>query len=101
MDSIEQIKQKLIPIFSKEPIEKAILFGSCARGTATSMSDLDIVIDSNGRLIGLDFFRILDEIVQALNTDVDLFEAAEIVAGSPMESSIANEGITLYERKVA
>jgi predicted nucleotidyltransferase len=101
MDSVEQIKQILIPIFTKEPIQRAVLFGSYARGTHSNLSDVDIVIDSNGHLIGLDFFRVLDEIVQALRTDVDLFEAAEIVAGSPMETTILNEGITLYERKVA
>lgn len=101
MDSVEQIRQILIPIFTKEPIQRAILFGSYARGTHTDVSDVDIVIDSHGHLIGLDFFRVLDEIIQALRTDVDLFEAAEIVAGSPMEASILSEGITLYERKVA
>jgi uncharacterized protein len=101
MDSVEQIRQILIPIFTKEPIKRAVLFGSYARGTYTDLSDVDIVIDSNGHLIGLDFFRVLDEIAQALRTDVDLFEAAEIVAGSPMETTILNEGITLYERKVA
>ena len=101
MDSVEQIRQILIPIFTKEPIQRAILFGSYAKGTHTDVSDVDIVIDSRGHLIGLDFFRVLDEIIQALRTDVDLFEAAEIVAGSPMETSILSEGITLYERKIA
>jgi hypothetical protein len=43
----------------------------------------------------------MDEIVQALRTNVDLFEAAGIIAGSPMEVQIMTEGITLYERKVA
>jgi len=101
MDSVEQIKQTLVPIFAKEPIQKAILFGSYARGTHTDTSDVDIVIDSRGHLIGLDFFRVLDEIIQALRIDVDLFEAAEIMTESLMEKTIMNEGITLYERKVA
>jgi hypothetical protein len=43
----------------------------------------------------------MDEILQALRTNVDLFEAAEIIAGSTMEAQIMTEGITLYERKVA
>ncbi len=101
MNSIEQLQQTLTPIFAKETIYKAILFGSYAKGKQTSASDIDIVIDSNGKLLGLDFFRVLDEIVKALNAEVDLFEAAEIVKGSPMEKSVYQEGVVLYERKIA
>ena len=101
MESIDTLREKLIPIFVKEQIRKAILFGSYAKGSNTEMSDVDIVIDSEGQLLGLDFFRVLDEIINTLNLDVDMFEIAEIVNGSPMDDAIQNEGITLYERKVA
>lgn len=74
MDTVESIKKSLQPIFAKESIVKAVLFGSCAKGLSNELSDVDIVIDSNGQLIGLDFFRVLDEIVQILQKDVDLFE---------------------------
>ncbi|HAL73780.1 MAG TPA: nucleotidyltransferase domain-containing protein [Clostridiales bacterium] len=101
METIDTIQNKLKPIFLKEPIKKAVLFGSYAKGSFTESSDIDLVIDSEGLLLGLDFFRVLDEIVQTLNMDVDLFEVAEIVNGSPMEKTIQQEGITIYERKVA
>lgn len=101
MESIETLRQKLVPIFDKEPIFRVILFGSYAKGNNDELSDVDLVIDSEGQLIGLDFFRVLDEIVNALQLDVDLFEQAEIVRGSPMDDVIQHEGITLYERKIA
>lgn len=101
MKSAEQIKKILAPIFANEPIERAILIGSYANGTNTDLSDVDIVIDSNGKLIGLDFFRILDAIVMALNTDVDMFEISEVIPDSPMENVIKHEGVILYERQVA
>ena len=101
MESIETLRQKLVPIFDKEPIIKVTLFGSYAKGDHNELSDVDLVIDSEGQLLGLDFFRVLDEIVHVLNMDVDLFEQAEIVRGSPMDEAIQHEGITLYERKVA
>ena len=101
MESIESLRNKLTPIFSKEPIKRAILFGSYAKGNHTETSDVDIVIDSEGQLLGLDFFRVLDEMVNVLNIDIDLFEISEIISGSPMDTIIHNEGITLYERKVA
>ena len=101
MDPIEEIKQKLMPIFRKEPISKVILFGSYAKGCQTALRDVDLAIDSNGHLLGLDFFRVLDEIVQALKKEVDLFEVAEIVQASPMGKAVLYEGIILYERQIA
>ncbi|HHX50505.1 MAG TPA: nucleotidyltransferase domain-containing protein, partial [Clostridia bacterium] len=40
-----EIKSKLLPVFSAVPVEKAILFGSYAKGNPTRSSDIDIVID--------------------------------------------------------
>ena len=51
----EEIKKKLEPIFKAAPIEKAILFGSYAKGLQTYSSDVDIVIDSKGQLININF----------------------------------------------
>ncbi|MCL2086792.1 MAG: nucleotidyltransferase domain-containing protein [Oscillospiraceae bacterium] len=41
-----EIKEKLRPIFNESPVDKAILFGSYAKGNPTVLSDADIVIDS-------------------------------------------------------
>lgn len=101
MDSIERIKEKLLPIFDNEPIERAILFGSYAKGSNDELSDVDIVIDSKGRLIGLDFFRFLDLVVRTLELDVDLFDVSEIMNGSTLQKEIDAGGVLLYERKIA
>jgi predicted nucleotidyltransferase len=101
MDSIERIKEKLLPIFDNEPIERAILFGSYAKGSNDELSDVDIVIDSKGRLIGLDFYRLLDLVVRTLELDVDLFDVSEIVNGSTLQMEIDAGGVLLYERKIA
>ena len=39
--SVEQIKEKAIQILRKYPVDKAILFGSYAKGEATNKSDID------------------------------------------------------------
>ena len=96
--SIDEIRQRLIPIFKSSSIYRAILFGSYSKGTASTNSDIDIVIDSRGEIRGIDFYGVLDEIVEALNMDVDLFEASEIRAGTPIHDEIFQQGVILYER---
>ena len=94
-----EIKEKLEPIFRTAPIEKAILFGSYAKGEQTSSSDVDIVIDSNGRIRGLDFFGVLEDITVCLDKRIDLIEKYQIEVNSPFYNTIEQEGVVLYERK--
>lgn len=101
MSSLENIQNKLMPIFEQEPIFLAVLFGSYAKDTADAHSDVDIMIDSQGQLIGLDFYRVLDLIVNALGTQVDLIEISEIEKSSPLLDTILQEGVVLYDRQVA
>ena len=46
--SMEQIKEKIAPIAKKHGIPAVYLFGSYARGTETDVSDLDLLIDTEG-----------------------------------------------------
>ena len=93
-----EIKEKLYPIFNMVPIEKAILFGSYAKGTPTRASDVDILIDSNGKIRGIDFFGVLEDITEALRVPVDLIEASQIVDGGRAQREIAETGVLIYER---
>ena len=93
-----ELKEKLFPIFSKLPVDKVILFGSYANGNPTSTSDVDILIDSNGKIKGIDFFGILDDIVESLQVSVDLIEASQVIKGSKAEQEIEKTGIIIYER---
>ena len=93
-----EIKNKLFPIFSVLPVEKAILFGSFAKGNPTRSSDVDILIDSNGKIRGIDFFGILEDITEALNVPVDLIEASQIIDGGRVQREIAETGVIIYEK---
>ena len=96
--STGEIKEKLLPIFNIIPVERAILFGSYAKGNATKLSDVDILIDSNGKIRGIDFFGVLEDITEALGVPVDLIEASQIIDGGRIQSEIAETGIVIYER---
>ena len=97
--AIDELKEKLHPIFVDAPVYQAILFGSYAKGIADDKSDIDIVLDSHGELRGISFFGILEDVVIALDKKIDLFEISEIRPNSPIMGEIMNEGVVLYERK--
>ena len=94
--SVDEIKKRLYPIFHNNEIERAVLFGSYAKGQASEKSDIDILIDSKGRLRGIDFFGVLDEISTALGLPVDLIEMSQVVNGGHIEKEIAETGVVLY-----
>ena len=79
-------------------VKKAILFGSYAKNLQTKKSDIDIVIDSEGKLLNINFYGLLEEIVEKTNKKIDLFEISEIKQGSPIYESIEKEGIVVYEK---
>ncbi|NLK00966.1 MAG: nucleotidyltransferase domain-containing protein [Clostridia bacterium] len=93
-----EIKSKLLPVFSVAPVEKAILFGSYAKGNPTRTSDIDIVIDSKGKIRGIDFFGVLEDIVNVLDVPVDLIEASQIIDGSRVQREILETGVLIYEK---
>jgi len=93
-----EIKAKLLPIFDAVPVEKAILFGSYARGTPSMTSDVDILIDSKGKIRGIDFFGVLEDITVCLDKRIDLIEMYQIEEGSPIYNTIEQEWVVLYDR---
>jgi len=98
MLTIAEITQRLIPIFSKNHVKKAILFGSYATNEATENSDIDLLVDTEEHIKGLKLFGILGEIKDALNQDVDLIVQRMIIENSVIDIEIKNKGIVIYEK---
>ncbi|MDR0325463.1 MAG: nucleotidyltransferase domain-containing protein [Oscillospiraceae bacterium] len=96
--TIDELRRKLHPIFRAAPVYKAILFGSYAKGEAEESSDVDIYLDSHGELRGFDFCGVLEDMVVALDKEVDLLDARAIRQGTRIESDIFEGGVMLYER---
>lgn len=95
---IDEIRNKLYPIFKAAPIYRVILFGSYANGTADEHSDVDLLVESRGELRGLRFYGVLEDVVTALGKNVDLIEASEIREGAAILNDINHQGVILYER---
>lgn len=86
----------LTPVFSRYNIRKAILFGSVAKGTSTANSDIDLLVDSG--LTGLRFVGLLEDVQNAVGTEVDLLDVTHVEKGSAIDREIANTGIVIYEK---
>ena len=94
MNYIDELKNKLFPIFKNYNVKEAILFGSFVKNTATEKSDIDILVDS--RLRGLSFFGLLEDITNATGKDVDLIDVSQIDKGSQIENEIRKTGVHIY-----
>lgn len=96
--TLEDIKKMLREVLVNTEVEKAILFGSYAKNNPTEYSDIDILIDSNGKIKGLKYFAIIDLIRQRFDKDVDILEKTEIDKNSKIEKEIERTGIVIYEK---
>lgn len=94
--NIENIQTMLYPIFKKYNTNKAVLFGSYAKGIAKENSDIDIFVDSG--LKGLRFFGLLEDVTNALNKDVDMIDISQIEKNSTIEKEIYSQGVLIYEK---
>ena len=75
---IDEIRNKVMPIFKQHGVEKAAIFGSVMRGEATAVSDIDILVEIRNDMSLLDFAGLKIEIEEALGKDVDLVEYSTI-----------------------
>lgn len=94
--SVSTIRSALKPVFDAYQVKKAVLFGSYAKGTAAANSDVDILVDSG--LKGLAFFGLLEDVVTALNKEVDMLDTSQVVPDSLVDREIAKSGVLIYER---
>lgn len=92
--TVNDIKEKLLPVFKKHNIKKAVLFGSYAKGSADNRSDIDIMVDSNLR--GLAFYGLLEDVVNTIGKSVDLLDKQQIKAESKVEQEINATGVVIY-----
>lgn len=93
--TIDELRTLIIPIAQKHKINKVILFGSYADGTANEISDVDLIIDK-GLLTGLiQFNSFIHDLENALHKKVD------VITINSLKTSFLSDNtktqITLYE----
>lgn len=94
--TVPELKELLTPVFEKNGVRQAVLFGSYAKGTATKRSDVDLLVDSGLR--GLAFFGLLEDVASLLEAPVDLLDVTQITSGSSIDHEIRESGVRIYGR---
>ena len=96
--SIDEIGSKLSKVLPNTDVDSVTLFGSYAKNTATENSDIDLIIDSKGKLMGFKLYSLITKIEELFGKDIDAFEKSKIIKDSPIDKEINTTGVIVYER---
>ncbi len=96
--TIEEIAKILEEILKNKPVYQVILFGSYAKKEANQKSDIDLLIDTKSQLRGFALLKLICEIKEKLQKEIDGFEKYEIVDNSPIDREIKKTGVVVYEK---
>jgi uncharacterized protein len=93
--TIEEIKQRTVPIFKQYGVSYAALFGSVARGEDQPGSDVDIIVRF-GRPTGMvGYMRLIENLETSLDRTVDL--VTEQSLNRHVQPYVARDIATIYE----
>ena len=71
-EQIIEIKEKILNALKQNDVKRASLFGSVVRGELTDESDIDILVEFNGRKSLLDLVGLKLELEEMLKRKVDI-----------------------------
>lgn len=74
--TIEEIKEKAIPIVVEFNIESLGIFGSYARGEANDDSDLDFIMDTGGLMGLVQYSTLINRLEEEFDCHIDLITTA-------------------------
>ena len=104
MNAVKDLKIRLKPLFKRHNIQKAILFGSMARGEESRRSDVDLILlqETNKRFwdrydgLLLDFGNAIAH--RAVDILIYTPKELEQISHRAFIQQALQEGIVLYER---
>lgn len=95
--STQIMNQRIAEYFKTQPVVRAWLFGSFARGEETPLSDVDIlVVLDRSQPIGLKFYGMWTDLEQLLDRSVDLVTDGSLADFA--RESVERDKILIYER---
>ena len=91
---LEDIVRKCSKVFERYEVSFCYLFGSYAKGKATPVSDVDLLISANVK--GLKFYGLVEEIRTALHKKVDVLDMNQLKDNIELTEEIFKDGIKIY-----
>ncbi len=92
-----EIRQTIAEYFKSQPVDKAWLFGSFARGEQRPESDVDIMVSlTPGARLGLKFFGMINDLEDRLQRPVDLVVEGDLLPFAT--PSAEKDKVLIYER---
>ena len=91
---LEDIVRKCSKVFERYEVNFCYLFGSYAKGKATSTSDVDLLLSTSVK--GLKFFGLVEEIRTALHKKVDVLDMNQLKGNIELTEEIFKDGIKIY-----
>ena len=88
------IVEKCNQVFKKFNVKYCYLFGSYAKGAATEISDVDLMVSTD--ITGLKFFELCEELREALKKKIDLLDLRQILRNEDLANEVLGEGIRIY-----
>lgn len=101
-EEIKRLQSSMAPIFRRNHVSKAVLFGSAARDDETKKSDIDlmIVMKTDKRFFDrYDVFDDISEIIKGSSVDLLIYTPQELesISHRPFIRKILSEGKIIYE----
>ena len=91
---VEDIVRKCSKVLDRYDVNFCYLFGSYAKGKATSISDVDLLISTNVK--GLKFYGLVEEIRTTLHKKVDILDMNQLKDNIELTEEIFKDGIKIY-----
>ena len=92
----DNMLQTIRDYFATQPVQRAWLFGSYARGEEREDSDVDILVDFDDTVSLLGHARMMNELQDLLHKDVDLVAEGTLLPFA--EKSANRDKKIIYER---
>jgi predicted nucleotidyltransferase len=92
--TIAELQRIITPIALKYRLRAVYLFGSYAKGKATAVSDIDLLISSG--VTGLRFYELAERLREKLHKKIDLLDVKQLSENPDLIDEVLKEGIRVY-----
>lgn len=92
--TVQQIQATCTEVFADYDIEYCYLFGSYAKGKATEVSDVDLLLSTP--ISGMRFFDLVESLREKLQKKVDVLNREQLNNNPDLVNEILKDGVKIY-----